>query len=204
MDIQCRPMRVSDYGVVESQHWLSANQVAEYIERQGIASMLAFSGQRYLGQLYLQEYAPEFSEPRGWFGHRAWADFQVAEPLGIDGRVLTLGCYHVGWMPDGSRDKSLYGQGIGTVLLETVIDWYRGQTAIDGLVSWALVPGRNELLQGAGQMPYTIYQRHGFREIKRVDDPRWTEAIADIDPEGEKEDLTVLRVMLLSADRPTR
>lgn len=75
---------------------------------------------------------------------------------------------------------------------------------IEGLMSWALVPGCNELLQGAGQMPYTVYQQHGFWEIKRVDDPRWTEAIADIDPEGAKEDLTVLRVMLLSADRPTR
>lgn len=65
MDIQCRPMRVSDYGVVEIQHWISVDQVKEYIEHQGIASILAFSGQRYLGQLYLQEYDPEFSEPRG-------------------------------------------------------------------------------------------------------------------------------------------
>ena len=106
-------------------------------------------------------------------------------------------------MPDSSRDRSLWGKGIGTALLKAVIEWYRGQAVIDGLVSWALVPGRNELLQGAGQMPYTVYQRYGFREIKRVDDPRWTEAIADIDPEGAKEDLAVLRVMLLTADRPT-
>jgi len=58
-------MRVSDYGVVEIQHWISVDQVKEYIEHQGIAFILAFSGQRYLGQLYLQEYDPEFSEPRG-------------------------------------------------------------------------------------------------------------------------------------------
>jgi GNAT superfamily N-acetyltransferase len=197
-------MRVSDYGVIETEHWTSVDQVAEFIECQGIASMLAFDSRRYLGQLYLQEYDPKFSEPGGWFGHRCWADFQVAEPLGLDGRFLTLGCYHVGWMPDGSRDRSLQGQGIGTALLKALIEWYRGQTAIDGLMSWSLVPGRNELLQGAGQMPYPVYQRHGFQEIKQVDDPRWTEAIADIDPEVVKEDLSVLRVMLLSADRPAR
>jgi GNAT superfamily N-acetyltransferase len=204
MDIQCRPMRVSDYGVVESQHWMSADQVAEYIERQGIASMLAFAGQRCVGQLYLKEYAPEFSEPGGWTGERPWADFQIAEPLGLGGRFLTLGCYHVGWMPDGSRDRSLWGHGIGTALLEAVIVWYRGQVVIDGLISWALVSGCGQLLQWAGQMPYTLYMEYGFREIKKVCDPRWVRAIADVDPEGAEEDLTVLRVMLLSADRPTR
>jgi len=203
VDIQCRPMRVSDYRIVESQHWASADHVMEYVERQGIASMLAFAGQQYVGQLYLQEYAPEFSEPGGWTGERPWADLQIAEPLGLSGRFLTLGCYHVGWTPDGSRDRSLWGQGIGTALLKAVIEWYRGQKVIDGLISWALVPGCKGLLQWAGQMPYTVYQKHGFREIKRANDPRWTEAIADTDPEEAKEDLAVLRVMLLTADRPT-
>ena len=159
--------------------------------------MLAYVDQQYVGQLYLQEYNPAFIEPGGWNGNRAWADFQVAEPLSLNGRLLTLGCYHVGWMPDGSRDRSLQGRGIGTALLEAIIEWYRGQTAIDGLMSWALVPGSMALLQ-AGQMPYTLYQEYGFREIKQVDDPRWTDVVANIDAEGAKEDLAVLRVMLLT------
>ena len=197
MDIRCRPMRVSDYGVIETEHWVSVDQVKEYIERQGIASMLAFVDRQYVGQLYLQEYDPEFSEPGGRIGHRPWADLQIAEPLSLHGRFLTLGCYHVGWMPDNSRDRSLQGRGIGTALLEAVIQWYRGQTAIDGLMSWALVPGSRQLLQWAGQMPYTVYQQHGFLEIKRVNDPRLAKDVAGIDPEGAKEDLAVLRVMML-------
>jgi len=196
-------MMVSDYGVVESQHCASTYQVADYIERQGIASMLAFSGQQYVGQLYLQEYNPEFSESGGWTGEWPWADFQVAEPLHLRGRFLILGCYHVGGLPDSSRDRSLWGQGIGTALLKAVIEWYRGQAVIDGLISWALVPGCKELLQGAGQMPYTVYQEHNFREIRRVNDPRWFEAVAEVDPKGAEKDLAVLRVMLLDADRPT-
>jgi hypothetical protein len=53
-------------------------------------------------------------------------------------------------------------------------------------------------------MPYTVYQKYDFLEIKRVNDPRWAKAVADItDPEEAQEDLTVLRVMLLSADRLT-
>jgi GNAT superfamily N-acetyltransferase len=203
MDIQYRPMRVSDYGVVESEHWTSADQVADYIAHQGVASMLAFAGQRCVGQLYLQEYDPEFCEPGGRVGHRPWADFQIAEPLYLNGRFLTLGCYHVGWLPDNSRDRSLWGQGIGTALLEAVIEWYRAQKDIDGLMSWALVTGCKGLLQWAGQMPYTVYQTHGFQEIKRVNDPGLAVDIADIEPEEATEDLAVLRVMLLSADRST-
>ena len=133
MDIRCRPMNVGDYGAVDSVHWLSANQVGEYCERQGIASMLAFDSDRCVGQLYLQEYDPQFSESGGWTGHRPWADFQVSEPLGLDGRFLTLGCYHVGRTPSGSRDVSLWGKGIGTALLRAVIAWHRDQQVIDGL-----------------------------------------------------------------------
>lgn len=197
MEIQCRPMKVSDFGVVECAHWESADQIRRYVENQGIAPLLAFDADRYLGQLYLQEYDPQFRDPGGWVGDRPWADFQVAEPLGLSGRFLTLGCYHVGWMPDGSRDGSLYGRGIGTALLRAVMAWYEAQEIIDGLLTWALVPGYTELLQNAGQMPYTVYERLGFREIKRLDDPRWTEAVACLERTGPEEDPAVLRVMLL-------
>jgi GNAT superfamily N-acetyltransferase len=191
-------MKVNDYGAVECEHWASAGQVREYIERQGMGSMLAFDGQRYVGQLYLQEYDPDFSELGGWTGHRPWADFRVAEPLDIDGRFLTLGCYHVGWMPDGYRDRSLRGRGIGTALLRAVIDWCTGQGAIRGLLSWALVPGCKGLLEMAGQMPHDVYRRHGFQEIKKVDDPRWAELVAGFDAEEAEEDLSTLRVMRLT------
>ena len=198
MNVQSRPMKVGDFDVVETAHWESADQVQEFIEKQGIAAMLAFDGERYLGQLYLQEYDPQFSDPGGWVGERPWADFQVAEPLGLHGRHLTLGCYHVGWMPDGVKDTSLYGQGIGTALLQAVVEWYHSQQAVDGLLSWALVPGPKELLQAAGQMPYTVYERLGFREIKRVHDPRWAAGVTKFDTTEAKKDPAVLRVMLLT------
>jgi GNAT superfamily N-acetyltransferase len=182
-------MRVSDFRVVECAHWESAEQVLDFAEMQGIASMLAFEGERYLGQLYLQEYDPQFRDPIGWEGHRPWADFHLAEPLGLEGRFLTLGCYHVGWMPDDSRDTSLYGKGIGTALLGAVVQWYQSQTVIDGLLTWALPPERRQLLVWAGQMPFTLYRRFGFRELKQVD-PQWDPSSA-----GDK---TLFKVMLLT------
>ena len=186
-------MKVDDYGVVESSHWQSAADVQEYIDQQGIASMLAFDGDRCLGQLYLKEYDKHFRDPGGWFGERPWADLRLAEPLSLEGRFLTLGCYHVGWMPDNSRDTSLYGQGIGTALLKAVIAWYGDQQSMNGLLTWALPAGSKKLLVAAGQMPYTVYQRFGFQEIKQVD-PGW-----DHEPGIGK---PVLKVMLLKMRRP--
>lgn len=194
----CRPMQVSDYGIIECVHWKSADQVQEYIEKQNIASMLAFDGSHYLGQLYLQEYDPQFSEHGGWNGERAWADFQISEPLGLEERYLTLGCYHVGRLPNGKQIPSLWGRGIGKALLKAVIKWYQSQQEIYGLLSWGLIPGSKNLLQWAGQMPYTIYRKFGFQEIKKVRDTRLEQYIADIDTSLAKEDIITLRVMLLS------
>jgi GNAT superfamily N-acetyltransferase len=165
--------------------------------------MLAFRGSEYLGQLYLQEYDPVFTEPGGWFGHRPWADFRVAEPLGLAGRYLTLGCYHVGWMPDGSRRESLWGRGIGTALLSALVEWYSGQDAVDGLLTWALATGSHPLLQEAGQMPHTVYERFGFREIAQVHDPRWARGMVRYGSGRIRSQLEVLRVMALDRLTPT-
>ena len=52
----CRPMQVTDFGIIECVHWKSTDHVQDYIEKQNIASMLVFEGSRYLGQLYLKEF----------------------------------------------------------------------------------------------------------------------------------------------------
>ena len=86
MEIRCRPMRPEDFGVVESVHWTSADQVRDYIDRQGIASMLAFDGPRYVGQLYLQEYDPAFADPPSW-DYRIRGDSAAIDagvPAGVD------------------------------------------------------------------------------------------------------------------------
>lgn len=204
-------MNLSDYDSVDIEHWSSRAQVDEFIDRSGIASMLAFDGQQLVGQLYLQEYDPSFSEPST--GERFWADIQAAEPLGLEGRYLTLGCYHVGWTAESSWASypplpwraSLLGRGIGTTLLRAVIDWFNQQSEIDGLISWALAPGSKPLLQWAGQMPFHVYHRHGFQEIKRARDPRWddymhrvsSDSQVDLELPDERADAALLRVMCL-------
>lgn len=194
----CRPMQVTDFGIIECVHWKSAQHVQEYIKKQNIASMLIFDGTRYLGQLYLKEYDLHFSEQGGWTGERPWADFQIAEPLRLKGRFLTIGCYHIGRLPNGKQIPSLWGRGIGKALLKALIEWYQSQQEIDGLLSWGLVPGSRKLLQWAGQMPYTLYRKFGFREIKKVRDPRLEQELDNIDTSSAKEDIAMLRVMLLA------
>lgn len=200
VNIQCRPMEISDFGIVECRHWASSDHVQTYTKGQGIASMLAFDGERYAGQLYLQEYDPQFRTLGGWTGERPWADFQVAEPLGIGDRLLTLGCYHIGEQPNGFQDPSFKGRGISKALLKSVVDWLCKQEPIDGLLSWGVVPGSWDLLQWGGQLPYTVYERFGFREAKRIRDPRLDHDLADIDTTGADEDPSILRVMLLTKD----
>ena len=96
-------MNLSDYDSVDIEHWSSRAQVDEFIDRSGIASMLAFDGQQLVGQLYLQEYDPSFSEPST--GERSWASY-----------------------PPLPWRASLLGRGIGTTLLRAVIDWFNQQS----------------------------------------------------------------------------
>ena len=199
MSIHYRPIEATDFDSVETSDWRSPGHVKELIESQGIGSMLAFDDERYLGQLYVREYDPSFANPGGVSGGpEPWRDFSLAEPLGLQGRYLTLGCYHVGWRPGGTWetvDTTLWGKGVGTGLLEAMIEWVRSQDAIDGLVAWALVHGSKEIHQHNGQMPYTVYQRLGFEELKRVNDPSWAPYAKYYERDAE-EDPTTFRVML--------
>ena len=204
-------MTLSDYDSVDTEHWSSRAQVEEFIDRSGIALMLAFDDQQFVGQLYLQEYDPNFIEPST--GERFWADFQAAEPLGLDGRYLSLGCYHVGWTAQSSWasyppvpwQASLLSRGIGTTLLRAVIDWFNTQSEVDGLISWALAPGSKPLLQWAGQMSFHVYHRYGFQEIKKTRDPRWDDYMrrvlsdlqVDLELPEERADAALLRVICL-------
>jgi hypothetical protein len=190
-------MEPEDFGAVECLHWRSADEVRAYIEEQGIASMLAFDGERCVGQLYLKAYEPGFREPGGWAGNRPWSDFTLAEPLPVSGRHLTLGCYHVGRLADGSHDPSRWGRGIAGTLLETTIEWQRRQQEVDGLLAWGLVPGSRALLEWGGQLPYTRYLESGFQEIAKVRDPRLEPFLEGVDTAGAREDPLLLRVMRL-------
>ena len=163
--------------------------------------MLAFEDECYLGQLYVREYDQSFTNPGGVSGGpEPWRDFSLAEPLGLRGRrYLTLGCYHVGWKPGGTWetvDTTTWGNGVGTGLLKAVVEWLRTQESIDGLLAWALVRGSKEIHQHNGQMPYTVYERSGFKEIKRVNDPSWAPYAKYYESDAE-EDPTLFRVMLL-------
>ncbi|MFQ5808463.1 MAG: hypothetical protein ACE5JM_02495 [Armatimonadota bacterium] len=61
---------------------------------------------------------------------------------------------------------------------------------------WALVRGSWGLLQWAGQMPHTVYEEFGFREVKRLRDPRLQQHLAHITDTAE--DPSTLRVMVLT------
>ena len=80
-------------------------------------------------------------------------------------------------------------------MLDALVKWFRAQDSIDGLLAWALVHGSKEIHQHNGQMPYTVYKRFGFEEVKRVKDPSWGPYAQYYEKDAE-EDPTTFRVML--------
>ena len=165
--------------------------------------MLALDNDTCISQLYATEYRPGFESPtKPWSQHRPWADFRLAEPLDLDGRYLTLECYHVGWGQSDSwewatvkdrwlvSDETLRGKGVRSGMLHEVMEWLDMQDKIGGLLTWGLEPDY-ELLVWAGQNSHTAYEWAGFREIKRVVDPIWAQWY------GEKDRRSLRHVMVV-------
>ena len=137
-------------------------QVVERIAEIGSTAMLAFEGNRHLGQLQFRPYVYGTASPDGINDPLYWMDFGDHAPP-LPERTLALFCFHVGQLEDGNaRDPQYFGRRMGTDLLEATLAWAR-KAGFQAVVAKA-TPPTWPIPQFMGGMPAGVYASRGFEQ----------------------------------------
>lgn len=159
-EIRYRPMSLDDLGAVPISHMGSEAEVRRRIETIGSAAILAFEGDRHIGQLQFRAFEPGARSANGLSDPLYWMDFAGHEPI-VEDRSLAVFCYHVGQLDDTeARDDRYMGRGIGLRLLDELIDWAR-RHEVASIVAKATPPHR-PVMSFMGGQPLPAYEERGF------------------------------------------
>jgi GNAT superfamily N-acetyltransferase len=158
--IWLRPMTAADVGQVPITHQGEPDEVLERIADLGSSAILAFDGDRHVGQLQFRRYRPGVRSPRGVWDPLYWGDFADHAPdLPTD--TLAIFCYHVGQLDETeARDPRYQGRGLGSRLLDYFLDWVT-QSGFAAVVVKA-VPNTRPVMAFMGGQPARVYQARGF------------------------------------------
>src|SRR5437867_1570048 len=91
-NIVFRPMTAADVGFVPIGHQGERDEVLKRIADLGSSAMLAFDGDRHVGQLQFRRYEPGTGSPNGLWDPLYWADFAGRAPA-LPARALAVFCY---------------------------------------------------------------------------------------------------------------
>jgi GNAT superfamily N-acetyltransferase len=176
--IWLRPMTAADIGQVPITHQGEPGEVLERIADLGSSAILAFDGDRHVGQLQFRRYRPGVKSPRGLWDPLYWSDFADHAPdLPTD--TLAIFCYHVGQLDETeARDPRYQGRGLGGRLLDYFLDWV--MRAGFAAVVVKAVPDLRSVMAFMGGQPARVYQARGFeiaaswidRELRTVVDEK--------------------------------
>jgi len=186
--ISFRPMTAADVGVVPIGHQGEPDEVLRRIADLGSSAMLAFDGDRHVGQLQFRHYEPGIRSPRGLWDPLYWADFAGHAP-DLPARTLSVFCYHVGQLDDtDARDPRYQGRGLGVRLLDHFLDWAT-QAGFAAVVAKAVPPHRPVMIFMGGQ-PATVYQTRGFETVASWVDSELRTTVKDrgLAPDGVSPD----------------
>jgi GNAT superfamily N-acetyltransferase len=175
--ISFRPMTAADVGLIPISHQGEPDEVVQRIAELGSSAMLAFDGDRHVGQLQFRRYEPGTRSPRGLWDPLYWADFAGHVP-DLPPRTLAVFCYHVGQLDDtDARDPRYQGRGLGLRLLDQFLDWAT-QAGFAAVVAKAVPPYRPVMLFMGGH-PASVYQTRGFEIVDSWIDPEVRTVVAD-------------------------
>ncbi len=166
--IHYRLLTKADVDRVPLQHQGSREEVLQRIEALGSSAMLAFEGDRHVGQLQFRLYVPNTISPAGLMDPLYWMDFEGRAPS-LPDRTLALFCYHVGQLDDtDARDSRYFGRGIGTRLLEDTLAWM-ADAGVQAVIAKGL-PAIPPVPQFMGGLPASSYLSRGFEAVARYRD----------------------------------
>ena len=158
--IAFRPMVAEDIDRYPIGCQGAREDVAARIRDLGASAILAFDGDRHVGQLQFRRYDPGLRSPRGVYEPAYWGDFGERAP-NLGDNALAVFCYHVGQTDDSEkRDPAYFGRGIGLALLDTLLAW-AGEEGFDAVVAKA-TPAARPVMTMMGGQPVDAYRERGF------------------------------------------
>ncbi len=126
----------------------------------GSSAILAFDGDRHVGQLQFRRYAAGTRAPNGLWNPLYWGDVGSATPsLPIETSASI--CSHVGQLGDtDARDVTYQERGIGLQLLDHFLDWAMGHGF--GAVAAKATPSVRSVMRFMAGLPAEAYAERGF------------------------------------------
>ena len=158
--IAFRPMVEEDLGRHPIGCQGPREEVAARIRDLGASAILAFDGDRHVGQLQFRRYDAALRSPKGVHEPAYWGDFGPHAP-DLGDNALAVFCYHVGQTDDSERrDPAYFGRGIGLALLDHLLDWAQ-ERLFDAVVAKA-TPAARPVMTLMGGQPVDAYRERGF------------------------------------------
>ena len=175
--ITYRAMVLSDIGSVPVGCMGELDELEARIAGLGSAAILAFDGDRHIGQLQFRRYVEGQRSPHSIWDPAYWMDFDGRAPTLPEGTISVF-CYHVGQLDDtDERDSRCFGRGIGAGLLDRLLAW-AASTDIGAVVAKA-TPSLRPVMGFMGGQPVEVYEERGFQIVASWSDPDLAEAVVE-------------------------
>ncbi|MDE0677265.1 MAG: GNAT family N-acetyltransferase [Acidimicrobiales bacterium] len=176
-NIAYRAMAASDVGSVPVGCMGEPGELDARIATLGSAAILAFDGDRHVGQLQFRQYIGGQRSPDSIWDPLYWMDFDDRAPSLPPGTISVF-CYHVGQLDDtDDRDSRYFGQGIGAGLLDHLLEW-AASTGVAAVVAKAS-PSLRPVMSFMGGQPVEVYEERGFQTVSSWSDPDLAAAVVE-------------------------